>query len=120
MEFVNHLYKAGKSTADLVALAKLVKPFAPHLACEMLEKLDSNDVWPTWDESKLAADTVEIVVQVNGKLRARLQVPTSDADDVAKLEELAKADANVQKYLEGKEIRKVIIPKNAKLVNIVA
>ncbi len=120
MEFVNHLYKAGKSTADLVALAKLVKPFAPHLACEMLEKLDSDDVWPTWDESKLAADTVEIVVQVNGKLRARLNVSVSDADDSARLEELAKTEPNVQKYLEGKEIRKVIIPKNAKLVNIVA
>lgn len=120
MEFVNHLYKTGKSTADLVALAKLVKPFAPHLACEMLEKLGADDVWPTWDESKLAADTVEIVVQVNGKLRARLQVSTSDADDAVKLEELAKADANVQKYLEGKEVRKIIIPKNAKLVNIVA
>lgn len=119
MEFVNHLYKSGKSPADLAALAKLVKPFAPHLACEMLEKLNANDVWPTWDESALTADTVEVVVQVNGKLRARLDVSVDDADDPAKLEELAKADPNVQKYLNGQEIRKVITPKNAKLVNIV-
>ncbi len=119
MEFVNHLYKSGKSPADLAALAKLVKPFAPHLACEMLEKLNADDVWPTWDESALTADTVEIVVQVNGKLRARLDVPVDDANDPAKLEELAKADPNVQKNLNGQEIRKVITPKNAKLVNIV-
>ena len=119
MEFVNHLYKSGKSPVDLAALAKLVKPFAPHLACEMLEKLNANDVWPTWDEYALTADTVEIVVQVNGKLRARLDVPVDDANDSAKLEELAKADPNVQKYLNGLEIRKVITPKNAKLVNIV-
>ena len=119
MEFVNHLYKSGKSPADLAALAKLVKPFAPHLACEMLEKLNTNDVWPTWDESALTADTVEVVVQVNGKLRARLDVSVDDADDPAKLEELAKADPNVQKYLNGQEARKIITPKNAKLVNIV-
>ena len=119
MEFVNHLYKSGKSPADLAALAKLVKPFAPHLACEMLEKLNANDVWPTWDESALTADTVEVVVQVNGKLRARLDVSVDDADDPAKLEELAKADPNVQKYLNGQEVRKIITPKNTKLVNIV-
>lgn len=119
MEFVNHLYKSGKSPADLAALAKLVKPFAPHLACEMLEKLNANDVWPTWDESALTADTVEVVVQVNGKLRARLNVSVDDADDPAKLEELAKADPNVQKYLNGLEVRKIITPKNTKLVNIV-
>ena len=119
MEFVNYLYKSGKSPADLAALAKLVKPFAPHLACEMLEKLNANDVWPTWDESALTADTVEVVVQVNGKLRARLDVSVDDADDPAKLEELAKADPNVQKYLNGQEVRKIITPKNTKLVNIV-
>ena len=119
MEFVNHLYKSGKSPVDLAALAKLVKPFAPHLACEMLEKLNANDVWPTWDESALTADTVEVVVQVNGKLRARLDVSVDDADDPAKLEELAKADPNVQKYLNGQEVRKIITPKNTKLVNIV-
>ena len=85
----------------------------------MLEKLNTNDVWPTWDESALTADTVEVVVQVNGKLRARLDVSVDDADDPAKLEELAKADPNVQKYLNGQEIRKVITPKNTKLVNIV-
>ena len=119
MEFVNHLYKSGKSPADLAALAKLVKPFAPHLACEMLEKLNANDVWPTWDESALTADTVEVVVQVNGKLRARLDVSVDDADDPAKLEELAKADQKIKKYLNGQEVRKIITPKNTKLVNIV-
>ena len=70
MEFVNELYKNGASTADLIALAKLLKPFAPHLASEMLEQLNSDDERPTWDASALVSDVVEVVVQVNGKLRA--------------------------------------------------
>ena len=61
MEYVNELYKNGASKEDLVVLAKLLKPFAPHLASEMLEKLDSDDEWPKWDEKYLVADTVELV-----------------------------------------------------------
>ncbi len=119
MEYVNELYKVGASRDDLVALAKLLKPFAPHLASEMLEHLDSDDVWPTWDEKYLTADEVEVVVQVNGKLRSHLQVPVESLDDTKKLEELALADVNVQKHTADHTIRKVIIPKNAKLINIV-
>lgn len=119
MEYVNELYKTGASHDDLTALAKLLKPFAPHLASEMLEKLSEDDVWPTWDEQELVANQIEVVVQVNGKLRGKLQVSPDDLADEAKLRELALADANVQKFIAGKEIRKVIVPKGAKLLNLV-
>lgn len=120
MEYVNELYKKSPiGVDDVVVLAKLLKPFAPHLASEMLEHLGVDDVWPTWDEKYLTVDEVEVVVQVNGKLRARLTVPAERTNDVEFLQELALADGNVQKFVEGKEIRKVITPKGAKLINIV-
>ena len=119
MEFVNELYKNGANKEDLIVLAKLLKPFAPHLASEMLEELKSDDEWPTWDEKSLVADVVEVVVQVNGKLRAKLQVAADDLNDEEKLKELALAEENVKKYVEGEPKRVIVLPK-AKLVNIVA
>ncbi|MBR3220270.1 leucine--tRNA ligase [Candidatus Saccharibacteria bacterium] len=119
MEYVNELYKTGASKDDIIALAKLLKPFAPHLASEMLEKHGADDVWPVWDESKLTSDTTEVVVQVNGKLRAKLTVPVDLLDQPDELEKLALANENVQKFVNGQP-KKVIVVKRAKLVNIVA
>ena len=119
MEYVNELYKTGAEKEDLVTLAKLLKPFAPHLACEMLEKLDSDDVWPVWDEKYLVADTVELVVQVNGKLRAKITVSVDDLEDQEKIEKLALAEKNVQAFTKD-GIKKVIYVKKAKLLNLVA
>lgn len=119
MEYVNELYKVGHSNDDIIALAKLLKPFAPHLANEMLEKLESDDIWPEWNEKYLVADEVELVVQVNGKLRGRVMVGTDVLEDEERLKELAMAEENVQRFIADKEIRKVIVPKGAKLVNIV-
>lgn len=119
MEFVNELYKNGAHHDDLVVLAKLLKPFAPHLASEMLEELGADDVWPKWDEKLLVADEVEMVVQVNGKLRARISVPADDAKDAKKMEELALADSKVKTYTDGKEIAKIIAITKTHLVNIV-
>lgn len=119
MEFVNVLYKEGAEKEDVVVLAKLLKPFAPHLASEMLEKLEANDEWPTWDESALVADTVEIVIQVNGKLRAKLEVPAEDLEDEEKIKSLALADERVKKFIPG-EPKKTIFVKKAKLLNVVA
>lgn len=123
MEYVNELYKQGAATADIDALARLLKPFAPHLASEMLAKLQKtteiNDVWPTWDDSLLVEENVEVVVQVNGKLRAKLSVPVDQLGDETALQQLALADSNVQKFIAGQEVRKVIVPKNTKLINIV-
>ena len=103
---------------DLIILAKLLKPFAPHLVSEMLEKLGSDDEWPKWDEKYLIDDTVEIVVQVNGKLRAKLPVAVDDLEDEKKITDLALNDKKVQKYTEG-GIKKTIFVKKAKLLNIV-
>ena len=119
MEYVNQLYKTGATPDDLIALARLLKPFAPHLASEMLEHLDSNDTWPTWEERYLEADTVEVVVQVNGKLRAKLQVSPDLLDQPDQLRALALADTNVQRFIADRPVRKVIIPRGAKLVNLV-
>ena len=119
MEYVNELYKQGATEEDLVVLSKLLKPFAPHLASEMLEKLEENDVWPTWDEKALKAETALVVVQVNGKLRAKLEVPTDDLKDQEKIEKLALEDENVKKFIKG-EPKKIIYVERAKILNIVA
>ena len=118
MEYVNELYKVGASKEDLITLAKLLKPFAPHLASEMLEKLDSDDEWPKWDEKYLVSDTVTVVVQINGKLRAKLEVDASDLEDEKKIMDMVLADKKVQKYTEN-GIKKQIFVKKAKLVNLV-
>ncbi len=119
MEFVNELYKNGASKEDLVVLGKLLKPFAPHLASEMLEELGSDDIWPKWDEKLLVEDEIEMVVQVNGKLRARIMIPADEAEDKTKLEEYARADEKVKTFTDGKEIIKVIVIPKTHLVNIV-
>ena len=111
-------YKNGASKDDLVVLAKLLKPFAPHLASEMLEKLDSDDEWPKWDEKYLVADTVELVVQVNGKLRAKFEIAVDDLEDEEKLTEMVLTDERVKKYTE-KGVKKTIFVKKNKLINIV-
>ena len=119
MEYVNELYKIGHSDEDIVILAKLLKPFAPHLASEMLEKLGADDIWPVWEEQYLITEVVEVVVQVNGKLRGKLLVKPDELGDEERLKELALAEENVQKFIQGKEIRRVILPKNSKLINLV-
>ena len=119
MEYVNELYKVGADEEDLVVLAKLLKPFAPHLASEMLEKLGVDDEWPKWDDKYLVSDTVLVVVQVNGKLRGKLELATEDLDDEQKVIDAALADENIKKYTEN-GIKKTIFVKKAKLLNIVA
>ncbi len=118
MEYVNELYKEGVTSDDLIALAKLLKPFAPHLASEMLEKLDSDDEWPKWDDKYLATDTVELVVQVNGKLRARITIDKQKLNDEATVLEIVKTNDKVAEYIKD-GIKKTIFVKKANLVNIV-
>ena len=119
MEYVNELYKIGASTEDIIILAKLLKPFAPHLASEILEKEEADDKWPEYNEAYLVSDTVQLIVQVNGKVRAKLEINSNDLADQEKIKELALSQENVQKYLNG-EPKKIIIPAGAKLINIVA
>ncbi len=118
MEYVNELYKVGAGKEDLVVLAKLLKPFAPHLASEMLEKLGADDEWPKWDEKYLVAETVEVVIQVNGKLRAKLSVSAEELENEAEIVKKALDEPKVKKYTEN-GVKKTIFVKKAKLVNIV-
>ncbi|MBQ3318865.1 leucine--tRNA ligase [Candidatus Saccharibacteria bacterium] len=119
MEYVNELYKSGASEEDLVTLAKLLKPFAPHLASEMLEKLNSDDNWPAFDEEKLKAESVDLIVQVSGKLRAKIALKIEDAENEETAVRAALENENVKKYLNG-EPKKVIFVKKNHLVNLVA
>ena len=122
MVFVNEAHKVDtmpKAYAE--GLVQLLAPIAPHMMEELWSKFGHDESisyakWPTYDESKLVSDTVEIIVQVNGKLRDKIEVATDT--DKAKLEELAKNDEKVQKFIDGKNIVKVIVIPN-KIVNIV-
>ncbi|TGD22107.1 leucine--tRNA ligase [Companilactobacillus suantsaicola] len=122
MVFVNEAHKVDtmpKAYAE--GLVKLLAPIAPHMMEELWNKFGHSEsisyaAWPTFDESKLVSDTVEIIVQVNGKLRDKLEVATGTAKD--ELEKLATSDEKVQKFIEGKNIVKVIVIPN-KIVNIV-
>jgi len=102
-------------------LVKMISPVVPHVAEELWEKLGHTETityeaWPTYDESKLVDNEIEMAIQVNGKVRSKIVV----AKDITKeeLEKAALADSTIIEWTEGKEIRKVIaIP--GKLVNIV-
>jgi leucyl-tRNA synthetase len=103
------------------ALVRMLSPFAPHMAEELWEALGHGDGivtagWPEYDAAVAKADEIVVPVQVNGKLRARLTVP-AEADEQA-LRERALADPQIQSYLAGKEIRKVVVVAR-KLVSIV-
>lgn len=99
---------------------KLLAPFAPHLAEELWNRSGGEEsihvsAWPSYDESKIVAASFELVVQVNGKVRDRIQVASDISEEEAKAKALS--SENVQKYLEGKEPKKVIYVKG-KLVTI--
>ncbi|MFZ3589371.1 leucine--tRNA ligase [Bacillus sp. DJP31] len=123
MVFINEAYKATELPKEyMVGFVKLLSPIAPHVTEELWEKLGYTDTlsyaeWPTFDESKLIEDEVEIVVQVNGKLKAKLLVPTGATKE--EMEEIALADVLVKEQLEGKTIRKIVVVPG-KLVNVVA
>ena len=122
IELNNELVKLDAPPRFAVeTLVQLLGPIAPHVAEEIWSKLGHEQYiadadWPTWDDAKLVEDTVEMPVQVNGKLRAKINVP-ADADQDA-IESFAKEDENVQAHLDGKTIRKVIVIKG-RLINIV-
>lgn len=127
MEYVNELYKLKLDgfTEDwefaIESLVKLVQPFAPHMAAELWQQLGHDsaldfEAWPVWDEAKIVKETMTIIVQVNGKVRAKLDVATTAAED--EITRLALDDENVKRYLDG-EPKKVIYIKG-RLVSIVA
>ncbi|WP_122645840.1 leucine--tRNA ligase [Enterococcus mediterraneensis] len=123
MVFVNEAYKVDALPyAYIEGFVQLLAPITPHLAEELWVILGNEEgisyvPWPTYDETALVEDEIEVVFQVNGKVRAKVNVPV-DADKAA-LEELAKNNELIQEHIAGKTIRKVIVVPN-KLVNIVA
>ncbi|WP_119325938.1 leucine--tRNA ligase [Companilactobacillus musae] len=122
MVFVNEAHKVDtmpKVYAE--GLVQLLAPIAPHMMEELWSKFGHTESiayakWPTFDRSKLVSDTVEIIVQVNGKLRDKFEVATNTAKD--ELEKMATTDEKIQKFIGDKKIVKVIVIPN-KIVNIV-
>ena len=121
MILTNKYQEKGQITKkDYTLLLTLLNPIAPHITEELNEMIGNtpivNSVWPTYDETKTVDNTFTLVVQVNGKVRGKIDVNSNTSD--AEMEKLAKELENVQKFIEGKEIVKtIVIPK--KLVNIV-
>ncbi|MBD3671816.1 MAG: class I tRNA ligase family protein, partial [Gammaproteobacteria bacterium] len=129
MELVNGLYKfdddseSGRAVMQeaLEASVLMLSPIVPHIAHGLWQALGHKGAvqeqdWPQVDESALVRDSIEIVVQVNGKLRGKIEVPASA--DKAAVETAAREEPNVQRFIEGKEVVKVIVVPG-KLVNIV-
>jgi len=129
MELLNAVNKlndeseAGRAVVHeaLEAVVLMLSPMTPHICHALWKELGHETAlidrrWPEFDESALELDMIELVVQVNGKLRGRVSVPADAGKDA--IEELAIADENVQRFVDGKTIRKVIVVPG-RLVNIV-
>ncbi|WP_265459352.1 leucine--tRNA ligase [Enterococcus sp. HY326] len=123
MVFVNEAYKTDVLPFEYVeGFVQLLAPIAPHISEELWAILGNTEgisyvPWPTYNPAELVEDQVEVVFQVNGKVRSKAEV-SRDIEQAA-LEEIALADAGIQEYIEGKTVRKIIVVPN-KLVNIVA
>ncbi|MGF7400511.1 leucine--tRNA ligase [Thermoanaerobacterium thermosaccharolyticum] len=130
MELVNALYKYDgevenknmklyeETIADLI---RVLAPFAPHFSEEMWERMGYsysvfNQKWPEYDEKALVKDTIEIAIQVNGKVRGRLEIPSGATEK--EIQDKALVVESIKQFIEGKEIKKVVVVKN-RLVNIV-
>jgi len=122
MEFVNTCRGKTPAREEAEAFALILSPWAPHLAEELWKRWGhattlSYEPWPAFDASALVEDTITLVIQVMGKVRAKLEVPKDIGKDEALA--LAKADPTVAKWIDGKTIRKeIFVP--GRLVNIVA
>jgi leucyl-tRNA synthetase len=129
MELVNEISTFSPSTDDDLDVLRfsikqailLLAPFAPHIAEELWEGIGEkrsifNRTWPVWDETIAKEEEIELVIQINGKLRSKVMVPAG-LDDTA-LKEKAFQDPKIKKYIENKPIKKVIVVKG-RLVNIV-
>jgi leucyl-tRNA synthetase len=130
MELVNEMYKY-KQHAEMnlplfnkaiETLLTVLNPFTPHITEEMWNQLGHEDrlyakSWPVYDESKLVLNTVTIIVQVNGKMRGKIEMPSGTPEE--EIKNAALEIENVKQMLEGKQIRKMIVVPN-KIVNIVA
>lgn len=121
MSMVNEFYDKGVNKAEYKTLLTLVSPFAPHITEELWNMLGEASVlslekWPEYEEAKTVESSIEIGVQVNGKLKGTIQLPVDCEQQVAV--DAALSDEKVKKAVEGKNIVKTIVVKN-KIVNLV-
>ena len=130
MELLNALYKYDQEVEyknipyleDVMAdLLKLLAPFAPHFTEEMWEKLGYeysvfNQKWPVWDESALVRDSIELAIQINGKVKGRIEVPSAASEK--EIEDMVMANPETKGLIAGKQVVRVIVVKG-RLVNIV-
>jgi leucyl-tRNA synthetase len=130
MELLNEVGKLSDSHAQSIAVRHealtsailLLSPIAPHI-CHRLwlamgnQEAVADAAWPTLDESALVRSSIEMVIQVNGKVRGKIQVAADASKD--EVEKLALEDGNVQRFTEGVTVRKIIVVPG-RLVNIVA
>lgn len=123
MVFVNEAYKVDDLPVEYMkGFIKMIAPIMPHMAEELWSQFGESDTityqpWPTYDPKALVEDEVEMIVQVNGKVRAKIEMAKDTDRDEA--QQLALANEHVKKFTEGKDIKKVIVVPN-KIVNIVA
>ena len=122
MATLNTIYDNGRITRDeLTVMAKLLSPFAPHLAEEIYSALGYNTLislekWPEYDESKTIDDTIETPVQINGKVRSVVSISANATKD--EIISIAKADEKIKSAIEGKSIiKEIVVP--GKIINIV-
>ena len=122
MTLVNSFYEVGKiSAGDLKALLLLLSPVSPHICEEIWEGLGFgghvyNQKWPSYDEKAMVKAEVEIAVQINGKVRARINVPSDLTEEDAKA--LVPNLAELKPFVEGKQLQKLIFVKG-RLVNLI-
>ncbi len=123
MALVNDFYQKGCSKGDFRTLLLMLSPFAPHLVEELWKELGFDGVgmacvqpWPSYDEAKTVASVVTLAVQVGGKLKTTIEVPTDSGEATAVA--TAMADPKIAKLAEGMELVKTILVKN-KLVNLI-
>ncbi|MGI1802641.1 leucine--tRNA ligase [Limosilactobacillus reuteri] len=123
MVFVNEAYKVDDLPVKYMkGFVKMIAPIMPHMAEELWSQFGESDTityqpWPTYDPKALVEDEVEMIVQVNGKVRAKIKMAKDTDRDEA--QQLALANEHVKKFTDGKDIKKVIVVPN-KIVNIVA
>ncbi len=122
MEFVNVCFKASHVTVDQAErFVTVLSPFAPHLAEELWERLGHDasiafEAWPSFDEAMLASESVELPVQINGKVRSKISVPAEASQD--EVLAAALADERIAELVEGKHIvKQIVVP--GRLVNLV-
>ena len=126
MEYVNELYKlklegfTPEWQFAIESLVKLVQPFAPHMAAELWQQLGHEtqldfEAWPQWDDTQIVSESMTIIVQVNGKLRAKLDIALDTSEDDIKA--LALSDEHVQRFVTGEPQKVIYIP--GKLISIV-